>query len=74
MIKPLEERLGESRYLGGDDLSVADIPVFPFVDSFSKKEPEWFVENHPNLSRWLEDIRKSDLYKDVAVDHELWRF
>ena len=74
VIAPLEDRLGESRYLGGDRVSVADIPLFPFIDAFSKKEPEWFGRNYPNLIRWLEDIRNSNLYRDVAVDHELWGF
>ena len=73
-ITPLEKRLEKSPFLGGETRSVADIAVFPFIDVFSRIEADWFATTYPHLQRWMDAIKNSDLWRQVAVDHEPWPF
>jgi GST-like protein len=50
----LEERLGQARFLGGDEYSVADIATFPWTRNHDAHGVKW--ENNPNLARWFATI------------------
>ena len=50
----MEAQLGESRFLGGDGYSIADIACFPWVALH-----RWFeidLASLPNLAIWVETI------------------
>ena len=50
----MDTRLGESRYLGGGDYSIADIACFPWVALH-----RWFgieLAALPHLKRWVEAV------------------
>jgi GSH-dependent disulfide-bond oxidoreductase len=54
LCRVMEARLGESRFLGGDDYSIADIACFPWVALHG-----WFgidMAALPALKRWAETI------------------
>ena len=51
----LEERLGESEYVGGADFSVADITALVAVD-FAVRVVEGLLDSHPNVQRWHESV------------------
>lgn len=55
VYKALEQRLGEAKYLGGDDYSIADVATFPWARMIEMMVGEAKPE-HPNLLRWLADI------------------
>jgi GSH-dependent disulfide-bond oxidoreductase len=50
----LEQRLGESQYLGGDEYTIADIATFPWTRNHDNMGVKW--EANPNLKRWFETI------------------
>src|SRR6201994_1259704 len=54
LYEVLEKRLGESKYLGGDDYTIADIATFPWTRNHDNMGVKW--ENNPNLKRWFETI------------------
>jgi len=50
----LEQRLGESKFLGGDEYSIADIATFPWTRNHDAQGVKW--DNNPNLARWFNAI------------------
>ncbi len=73
-IKELEDILTENTCLLSDQLSLADIGVFPFIRQFSLVDKEWFDQApYPNVQRWLNKIINSDLFQDIFQKHELWK-
>ena len=54
----LDERLGQSKYLAGDNYSIADIATFPWI-----ARHDWHdivINNYKNLTRWYLEISKRD--------------
>jgi len=54
----LDERLSKSKYLSGDNYTIADIGTFPWI-----ARHEWHdigLKNYKNLTRWYEEISKRD--------------
>jgi len=57
----LDRRLAESRYLGGDEYSIADIAVWPWYGQLVRGnlyDAAQFlaVDEYPNVQRWAEEI------------------
>jgi GST-like protein len=50
----LENRLGESNYLGGPEYTIADIATFPWTRQHDSHGAGF--DKHPNLKRWFEAI------------------
>ncbi len=66
--------LTENRYLLADQLSLADVGVFPFVRQFSLVDKEWFDQSpYPRVQQWLADMIDSELFLSVFQKHELWK-
>jgi GSH-dependent disulfide-bond oxidoreductase len=66
----LEERLGKTKFLGGDEYSIADIATFPWTRNHDNHGVKW--DNNPNLARWFNAIAerpavKAALAKVAAV-------
>ena len=58
IYKELDERLSKSKYLSGDNYTIADIGTFPWI-----ARHEWHdigLKNFKNLSRWYDDISKRE--------------
>jgi len=58
IYEDLDERLGQSRYLAGENYTIADIATFPWI-----ARHEWHdigLKNFKNLSRWYLDISKRE--------------
>ena len=58
IYKELDERLLQSKYLSGDDYTIADIATFPWI-----ARHEWHdigLKKYKNLTRWYEDISKRE--------------
>ena len=57
----LDERLSKSKYLSGDDYTIADIGTFPWI-----ARHEWHdigLKNYKNLTRWYLEISERDAVK-----------
>jgi len=73
-IEELEEMLAEHAFLLADELSLADIGIFPFVRQFSLVDQDWFLKSpYPKVQQWLTGMIDSELFKDVFQKHELWK-
>ena len=72
-LDELETRLYKQSFMYANEVSVADIPVFPAVNGFSKIEPEWFAARFPNLGRWLGRMSASPHVRCVEFGHTPWQ-
>jgi GST-like protein len=81
----LDTRLGEARYLGGDDYSIADIATFPWTRQHEAHGAK--IDEKPNFKRWFEELsarpaikamiaRQSDIKssRETATDNDKDRF
>jgi len=50
----LEHRLGEARYLAGNDYSIADMAMYPWVRELERRGQD--EAKIPNMKRWLYEI------------------
>ena len=65
LYQVLEQRLGQSAYLGGNDYTIADIATFPWTrqhDSHGAK-----FDTHPNFKRWFEAIAERPAVKPALA-------
>ncbi|PJZ55591.1 glutathione S-transferase family protein [Leptospira barantonii] len=69
----LDRRLAESKFLGGKELSIADISTWPWVNVHDYVEIS--LDEFPNLKRWEEELSKRPAFikgMDIPnkVDHK----
>lgn len=50
----IDRRLAQSRWLGGDEYSIADIATFPWLRSWQNQGI--VIEDYPHLKRWFDTI------------------
>ncbi len=50
----IDRRLAQSRYLGGDDYSIADIATFPWLRNWKNQGIE--LADYPHLKAWFDEI------------------
>ena len=73
-IEELEDMLSENSYLLSNQLSLADIGVFPFVRQFSLVDKDWFDQApYPRVRQWLNKLISTELFLNAFQKHELWR-
>ena len=66
LYKVLDVRLGESAYLAGDDYTIADMAVFPWLRSHERQGQD--LADFPNVERWFETIAaRPAVERGVAV-------
>jgi glutathione S-transferase len=69
----LEQRLDCHVYLLGEQLSVADIAIFPFVRQFAFVDRDWFDSApYPHLQHWLAGLLATDLFAGVMQKYPQW--
>ena len=55
LLQPLEARLTQHLFLGGDTPCATDFGIFPFLRQFAAVDPAWFAERPlPKLKAWLD--------------------
>ncbi len=50
----LDRRLDDHEHVGGDDYSIADMAIYPWVRSWDKQGQD--IEEYPNVLRWMRAI------------------
>lgn len=55
LLGPLEQQLGKTRYLVGDEYTIADIIAYP-VAAVSMLRYPGNLDGHPNMARWAKEI------------------
>ena len=58
IYKELDERLSKSKYLSGNNYTIADIGTFPWIARHNWHDIG--LNNYENLKRWYEEISKRD--------------
>ncbi len=73
-IAELETMLGENIYLLGNQPSLADIAVFPFVRQFSLVDISWFEQSsYARVKQWLNYFINTKLFQHTFQKHEIWK-
>ncbi|MGB3472522.1 MAG: glutathione-dependent disulfide-bond oxidoreductase [Erythrobacter sp.] len=73
-----DKRLGESRFLGGDDYTIADMAnwpwLAPFVFGTIYNEAKTFLSIHEyqNVARWTHEIAKRPAVKRGRIVNKAW--
>jgi GST-like protein len=65
LYEVLEKRLGGSRFLGGEEYSIADIATFPWTRNHDAQGVKW--EDNPNLARWFDTIAERPAVKQALA-------
>lgn len=72
-LRRLNHRLSYSAYVLGEQLTLADIVVFPFIRQFAAVDSAWFAQaEYPHLKRWLNGFLDSDLFASVMKKYPAW--
>ncbi len=50
----MDRRLGDSTYIAGDDYTIADIAIFPWVHRNNRHQVD--LNEFPNVKRWYDEI------------------
>ena len=62
----LEEKLKSNNYLLGDEISLADVAIFPFIRQFAFVDIDWFESSrYLKLRQWLNTILSSKIFNIV---------
>lgn len=73
-LQQLEIQLQTHLYLLGDQLSIADAAVVPFIRQFAAVDPHWFMQSpYPRLRHWCDIIINSALFVAVMQKHAVWQ-
>lgn len=68
----IERRLATSPWLGGEDYSIADMAVWPWLRNWEKQGIA--LSEHPHLERWFETVgRRPAVRRGIAVLADLRR-
>jgi len=74
ILRDLEERLEQHRFLLGERISIADVSLFPFIRQCANVDCEWFsCSDYRKLTKWLQTIENAPLYKSIMLKYKPWR-
>jgi glutathione S-transferase len=72
-IAELENKLAISHYLMGDQASLADYALLPFVRQFSRVDRKWYLQSpYPQCRGWLNRLLQTPLYTKAMAKYPLW--
>ncbi|MFT4520193.1 MAG: glutathione S-transferase [Halioglobus sp.] len=72
-IAELEEKLQGSDYFMGDQASLADYALLPFVRQFARVDRKWYLQSpYPRLRDWLNRHLQMPLFTKAMAKYPLW--
>lgn len=72
-LAKLELQLVQTKFLLSEQLSLADIAIFPFIRQFSAVDVEWFAStNYVKLKAWLNLMVASELFTSIMAKHLIY--
>jgi len=73
-LRLLEHRLAQHAYLMGDQISLADMAIFPFIRQFAHVDIHWFNHSpYTKLQQWLSDFLTAQCFADVMNKYPAWQ-
>jgi len=65
-LQKLEDLLSKHQHLLRDEVSIADIAIFPFIRQFRGVDEAWFEQApYAKLRRWLDELVSSTLFASI---------
>ena len=65
-LNKIENRLLESKYLYADEITLADIAIFPFIRQYAFVDINWFKQSEfKAINTWLNELINSDLFESI---------
>lgn len=72
-IAPLNQCLSRNKFLVSNQISLADIAIFPFIRQFSMVDQVWFANSgFHELNKWLWHHLESPLFNGVMQKYPTW--
>ena len=72
-LEMLEENLSKHAYLSGDQITLTDMAIFPFIRQFSKVEEEQFnALPYIKTIKWLNAHLESPLFQKIMKKRPIW--
>lgn len=72
-VAKLEARLSQHACFMGEQESLADYAILPFIRQFSRVERQWFLQApYPHLRQWLNQHLQSQLYAKAMTKYSIW--
>ena len=72
-IKDIESRLSKHEYIFGDEISLADYAILPFIRQFSRVDRKWYLQSpYPKLRSWLEQHYQNPLFSKAMKKYPQW--
>lgn len=72
-LQQLEDRLQNNRYLCSNQVSIADIAIFPFIRQFAYVDIDWFKQSgYTHLIAWLDNWLNSELFNSIMQKYPIW--
>ncbi len=69
----LESRLADQKYLMSDDITYADIAIFPFLRQFANSDRNWFDQApYPRIQQWLKGLTTSKRFLRIMRKNPIW--
>jgi len=73
ILKDLNMRLEQSKYLAAAHITLVDIALFPFIRQCAFTDQDWFgALPYPRLQGWLDNFLDSPLFKAIMVKFKVW--
>jgi len=73
-LTQLNARLTSQRYLMGNEITLADLAIFPFIRQFAHVDKKWFDDSeYTALIQWLDRWLSSDLFKSIMRKYPQWQ-
>lgn len=69
----LNDLLKENRFLLAQDMTLADLGIFPFVRQLAHVNKNWFYQSpYHELIKWLDGFLESDAFLAIMKKYEKW--
>ena len=69
----LDQRIKVNGSLSGEQTTIADIAIFPFIRQFAHVDRDWFyAQSYPHLHKWLVEHLESALFVTIIEKHKIW--
>ena len=68
-----DQRIKVNGSLSGEQTTIADIAIFPFIRQFAHVDRDWFyAQPYPHLHKWLAKHLESALFTATMENHKIW--
>jgi len=65
-LQQLEQNLAKHKYLLCDQITIADVAIFPFIRQYAHVDKQWFDQTpYRQLQTWFDEFLQSDLFNAI---------